>query len=298
MKPKAVLAPLFLLIALLAAGPGQAQDDVKITATDLGHGIYMLEGRGGNMGLCVGEDGAFLIDDQMAPLTDQILAAIAEITDRPVEFVVNTHWHFDHTGGNENLGKAGAVLFAHENVRKRMSTAQFNEFLNQEFPASPAGALPVVTFTDGVTFHWNGETIRVFHVENAHTDGDAIVHFQNANVIHMGDIYFNGLYPFVDYDSGGTLTGVIDAVDGALNMIDSETRVIPGHGALSDKQGLTGYRDMLVTIRDKVRKAMARGKSLEEIQEMGLTAKWDDPWGGVWITPAQIVMFAYKDLTR
>ena len=195
----------------------------------------MLTGSGGNLGLSVGKSGTYLIDDQYAPLSDKILAAIKAITPDPVRFVVNTHWHGDHTGGNENLGKAGALLVAHENVRRRMSTRAVHRGLRTgRSPPSPEDALPVVTFTDAITFHWNGDEIRVYHVPPAHTDGDSIVHFVKADVVHMGDLFFNGGYPFIDTSSGGRVDGVIEAADRVLAGIGEKTRIIPGHGPLGD----------------------------------------------------------------
>ena len=185
--------------------------------------------------MSVGKSGTYLIDDQYAPLSDKILAAIKAITPDPVRFVVNTHWHGDHTGGNENMGKAGALLVAHENVRRRMSTEQFMAAMGRKIPPSPEEALPVVTFTDAMTFHWNGDEIRVYHVPPAHTDGDSIVHFVKADVVHMGDIFFNGGYPFIDTSSGGRVDGVIEAADRVLAGIGEKTRIIPGHGPLGSE---------------------------------------------------------------
>jgi cyclase len=180
-----------VLLALLTMLPcelaAQNFDTITVKVMPLRGGVYMLTGSGGNIGLSVGDDAAFVVDDQFAPLTPKILAAIATVTSKPVRFVVNTHWHFDHTGGNENMGKTGAVLVAHDNVRKRMSTDQFIEFFKRAEPAAPRGALPIVTFNDSTTFHLNGDDIVAFHVQPAHTDGDVVVHFTKANVIHMGE---------------------------------------------------------------------------------------------------------------
>jgi glyoxylase-like metal-dependent hydrolase (beta-lactamase superfamily II) len=288
-KP-ARLAPAFLALFLLASPLG-AQDEVTIETTDLGSGIYMLKGRGGNMGLSVGSDGAFLIDDQFAPLTKKILAAIAEVTDKPVEFMINTHWHGDHTGGNENMGKAGALLFAHENVRERLLKGD-----EDTDPAAP-GALPVVVFTDALTFHWNDEEIHVFHVHDAHTDGDAMIHFRKANVIHVGDVYFNGLYPFIDTESGGSTKGIIAAVDKALALADADTKIIPGHGALSNRAELEAYRNMLATIVERIEAAIAEGKNLDEVQATKPSAEWDEVWGEIWIKPDEFVETIYNDFS-
>jgi len=271
-----------------AALPAAAQQDyskVEIKTTKLGATTYMMEGAGGNLGLSIGEDAVFLIDDQFAPLSQKITAAIAKLTDKPVKFILNTHWHFDHTGGNENFAGAGAILVAHENVRHRMSTEQFIEFLKMTEKPSPKGALPVVTFAGSVTFHLNGDEMRAMHVPRAHTDGDAIVHFVNTNVIHMGDVYFNGMYPFIDTSSGGTIQGVIAACDRVLAIANDETRIIPGHGPLSNKAGLRAYRDMLATVADRIGKLVAEGKKVEDIAAAKPTADLDEKWGKGFVKP-------------
>ena len=182
--------------------------DVEVKTGKAGDGVYMLTGQGGNLGVSVGDDGVFLIDDQFAPLTGKILAAIATLSDKPVRFVLNTHWHPDHSGGNENLGKAGAILLAHDNVRKRLSVDGFIEMFQMNAPALSKTGLPVITFNDAITFHMNNNEIRAWHVEHAHTDGDSMVYFRQANVIHMGDTYFAGMYPFIDTGSGVHYTDI------------------------------------------------------------------------------------------
>jgi glyoxylase-like metal-dependent hydrolase (beta-lactamase superfamily II) len=270
------------VLLVLAAAPALAQQDfskVEIQSLKVAEGIYMLTGAGGNIGLSVGTSGAYVIDDQYAPLSVKILAAIRDVTPHPVRFVVNTHWHGDHTGGNESMGKAGALLVAHENVRRRMSTEQFMAAFGRKAPPSPEGALPVVTFTDAVTFHWNGEEIRVYHVPPAHTDGDAIVHFVKADVVHMGDVFFNGGYPFIDTSSGGRVDGVIGAAERVLAGIGEKTRVIPGHGPLGTKADLQAYRDVLKTLRDRIAKLKAEGKTRDQVVAAKPTADHDAKWG-------------------
>jgi cyclase len=276
-------------LALLAAPLALAQDfsKVEIVTTKLTETTYMMAGAGGNLGVSIGEDAVFLIDDEYGPLTAKINAAIAKLTSKPVRFVVNTHWHLDHTGGNENLGNAGAIVVAHENVRRRMSTEQFIEFIRMAQPPSPKAALPIVTFAGAITFHLNGDEMRVIHVPRAHTDGDAIVHFVNSDVIHMGDAYFNGFYPFIDTSSGGTVEGVIAACDRALAIAKDTTRIIPGHGALSDKAGLQAYRDMLAAISGRIRKMIDAGARLEEITASNVTADYDAKWGKGFIAPSK-----------
>jgi glyoxylase-like metal-dependent hydrolase (beta-lactamase superfamily II) len=288
------------LLCSVAVAPARAQDweAVEIETIDVAPGVYMLVGRGGNIGVSAGEDGIFLVDDQYAPLTDKIVAALRAISDAPIRFVINTHWHGDHTGGNENLGEIGTLIVAHENVRKRMTVEQFIEAIGDTVPPAPEGALPVVTFTDAVTFHLNGDDIRVFHVEHAHTDGDAVIHFPGADVIHAGDVYFNGTYPFIDVSSGGSIDGTIAAVDAILAIAGENTRIIPGHGPLSNRTELAAYRDMLRGTRDAVAAAIRQGKSLDEVVAAKPTAKWDTQWGGGFIAPERFVRGLFGDLSR
>jgi cyclase len=277
--PLASLALAGALLFPLAAAAQQDFSKVEIKVTKLTDTTYMLEGSGGNIGVSVGEDAVFMIDDQFAPLTEKIAAAIAKLTAKPVKFVVNTHWHFDHTGGNENFGRGGAIIVAHENTRKRMSSEQFIEFMRMNIPAAPKAALPVVTFAASIAFHLNGDEVRVVHVPRAHTDGDAIVHFVANDVLHMGDTYFNGMYPFIDTSSGGTVEGMIAACDRGLAIAGDRTRIIPGHGALSGKAELQAYRDMLATVSGRIKQMIAEGRKLEDITASKVTADYDEKWG-------------------
>jgi len=297
-RPSWVLRP-FLLPILLIAGAAHAEgefDDVVIETTRINDSIAMLEGRGGNLGVCWGEDGVFLIDDQYAPLTPKILAAIAELSDQPVRFVLNTHWHGDHTGGNENMDGEGALLVSHANVRRRLAVDQFSAFFDRTTPALPDDALPVVTFTDSLTFHLNGQRLEVFHVPAAHTDGDGVVHFAGANVIHAGDIVFYGLYPYIDVSAGGGIDGVIAAVKTIINLCDDETTVIPGHGPVVGRTELQTYLAMLEGVREAVAAAMVGGTSLEDVQAAGPAAPWDAEWGQAWLTSDQFVELVYTSL--
>lgn len=265
------ISRLMVLLAFAATGPLQAQgfDDVEIETQRLTDNVYMLIGQGGNIGVSAGDDGVFIIDDQFAPLTEKIVAAIRQITSEPVRFVFNTHWHGDHTGGNENLGQAGALIVAHDNVRERMSVEQVLERIGRPAatePAAPDGALPVVTFAGDVSFHINDDLLHAFHVEAAHTDGDAIVHFEQANVVHMGDTFFRDRFPFIDTATGGSIDGMIAAAGTALALMDTETQVIPGHGPLSSRDDLTAYRDALRTMRNAVAALKEEGHTLDEIQ--------------------------------
>lgn len=291
---RTVLVPV-LCPALLFAQ--QQWDSITVRAQPLRGGVYMITGSGGNIGLSVGPDGAFLVDDQFAPLTPKITAAVASVTTQPIRFVVNTHWHGDHTGGNENLGKAGALLVAHENVRTRMSVEQFNAVFNRRTPASPTAALPVVTFSDSATFHINGDALVAWHVAHAHTDGDVIIHFTKADVVHMGDTFFRGNYPFIDVSSGGNVTGVIAAADRVLASCTPETLIIPGHGPVSRCADLRAYRDVIATVRDRVRAEMQKGRTLEQIKAAGLSAEFDAAWGRGFINPGTFVEFIFRSLS-
>jgi glyoxylase-like metal-dependent hydrolase (beta-lactamase superfamily II) len=266
------------LLALPATAGAADWVAVEIRSVSLGNGIHVLFGQGGNLGLSVGEDGAFLVDDQFAPLTDKILAAVRAVTPEAVRFVLNTHWHGDHTGGNENLGQRGALIVAHENVRRRMNPQEFRDLIGRSQQA-PAAALPVITFSEAANFHWNGENIRTFHVEHAHTDGDVVVHFTRANVFHMGDTFFNGRYPFIDMESGGNVNGVIAAADQVLALANDQTRIIPGHGEVAAPADLRSYRTMLATVRERVQALIAQGRSEDEVVGAGVTASFNAQWG-------------------
>ena len=273
-------------------------DQVEIQTVPVADNIYMLLGQGGNIGVATGDDGVFLIDDQFAPLTEKIQTAIGELSDQPIRFLVNTHWHFDHTGGNENLGNAGVVIVAHDQVYTRMSTDQFIEAFQRPIPASPEAALPVITFSDTATFHLNGQTIHAFHVDTAHTDGDTVIHFPDADVIHAGDIYFNGIYPFIDSSSGGSITGMIRGAEQILALSGENTKIIPGHGALSTRAELEDYRQMLVDVRVIVESAIANNLSLEEFLASNPTADYDPTWGQGFLSPEQFQTIVYTSLVE
>ena len=272
------VAAVAAFVALTSSLHAQNFDTVQVRALPVAGAVHMLQGAGGNIGLVVGDDAVFVVDDQYAPLTPKVLAAIKSVTPQPVRFVLNTHWHFDHTGGNENMGKAGALIFAHENVRRRMSKDQFIEALNRTEPAAPRGALPVVTFTDTVSFHLNGDSIVVFHVAPAHTDGDAVVLFTRANVVHTGDLFVSAGFPFVDRSSGGSIHGIIAAAERILAATNAGTRIIPGHGPLADRARLQAYHDMLVVVRDRMRKEIAARHTIEQVLASAITAEYDASW--------------------
>jgi glyoxylase-like metal-dependent hydrolase (beta-lactamase superfamily II) len=294
--------PLLALLALAAAVPAHAQQDfstAEIQTEQVAPGVYMLVGPGGNIGVSVGEDGVFLIDDQYAPMTDKVVAAIARITSDSVRFVFNTHWHDDHTGGNESLSGRGALIVAHENVRVRMSADQVLEFRGQSmsFPASPQGALPVITFTEDVTFHLNGDELHAFHVGNAHTDGDAIMHFRDSNVVHMGDTFFVGMFPFIDTATGGSIDGMIAAVDATLEVIDADTKVIPGHGALATHADLVAYGAALRSMRRSIAELILEGHPIDHILEFRPLQAQAEAWGQDRATEDDLVETIYQGIT-
>jgi len=279
--PKPISRPFAAL--LLAASPlvlsacseSNAQEadrfaKVEIKAEPLADGIAVLFGAGGNIGVSYGPDGTVLIDDQFAPLTDKIKTAVEDLGATPVKYLINTHWHYDHTGGNENLGQTGVLIMAQDHVRDRLVKG------NDTVPPAAPEALPVITYHDGIKLHLNGDEIRVQHMKHAHTDGDSIVFWKNANVVHMGDLFFNKVtLPFIDLSSGGNARGVLAAADKVLAMVDDDTKIIPGHGPMANKADLTAYRDMMKTVIAAVEKAQGEGKSLQQVQAMKPAAQWD-----------------------
>ncbi len=273
----------FLALAAVALSSGAfAQrnfDAVQIKTTKVAEGIYMLEGEGGNIGVSAGEDGVFLIDDQFAQLTPKIVAAVKAISDKPIRFVVNTHWHGDHIGGNENLGKAGAVIIAHDNVYKRMSVGGAITMLKQTYPPAPRAALPAITFNQAATFRLNGDDVTSTHLPPAHTDGDSFVRFAKANVIHAGDVFAAYRYPFIDVESGGSVKGVLAAIDAMLPVIDDNTKLIPGHGGLSSKKDVLAYRKMVETVVSRVEPMVKSGKTLQQVIDSKPTREFDEEWG-------------------
>ena len=285
------------LFALAAAALAQTNfDNVQVVTTPLGHGLAMLAGAGGNIVVSTGEDGVILVDDQFEPLHDKIKAAIAKLSDRPLRFVLNTHWHGDHTGGNLKFAADGAVVIAQDNVFQRMSTEQFIKHLNRTVPASPKGALPVVTFNDQATVHLNGQSIHLVHVKNAHTDGDVLVHFPQADVLHMGDCFFNATYPILDIGTGGTIDGYIAAVEEGLKLAGPATKIVPGHGILGTRGELAAFSEMLKQARERVAAMKARGESMEDVVSARPIASLDAKWGNGFVKADAFVRTIYQTL--
>jgi cyclase len=288
----------FILCALMSmatSAVAQQRDweQETFSTTKVRPGLYMLSGAGGNLALSVGRDGVLLVDDDMTPMAGKLQAAIAELTKKPVRFVLNTHWHFDHVGGNAALGASGSVIVAHQRVRERMAEGQYSTTFQMDIsPAEPI-ALPLLTFEQGLAFHFNDDTVEVEHAPAAHTDGDSLVYFAASNVVHTGDLYWNGIYPLVDVESGGRMLGVIEGVAAILARIDDETKVIPGHGPLSDKAAMQAYHDMMKTVFERVRTHKSRGMSVDEVIAAKPTAEFDEHWGKGLFSPEQWVQLIY-----
>jgi len=290
------LSRLFLIASLLVSAV-LAQDDfsaVTITATRVADTVHMLTGRGGNIGVCVGEDGVLLIDDQYAPLAGRIQDAINKLGGARPRFVLNTHWHGDHTGGNEAFGETGSVIIAHDNVRKRLVEPQ-QLFGKTVDPLGKAG-WPVVTYGQSLTIHFNNEEIRVQHFPHGHTDGDSVVFFIKSNVVHMGDLMFNGTFPFVDLKHGGDVEGLARNVKAVMDQLHPDAKIIPGHGPLTDLAGLKTYHSMLLECIESVRTQMNAGKTLDDITANGVPLRWAD-WGGGFIKTDQWIATIYESLS-
>lgn len=282
-----------IILLFVVTMPATAQDlATEVKASEAGPGIYMLEGVNGfssNMGLMIGEEHVLLIDNGMAPITDSLLAKVKELSGRKVDFVVNTHAHGDHVGSNARLAESGATIFAHDNLR---------DALLQDIDAAggPSG-LPLVTFTDEVTFHVNGHRAVVFHVAAAHTNGDAVIHFPAQNVIDASDLFFNSLFPFIDLDSGGTVAGFIAGQKRLLSMADDDTVIIPGHGPLAGKQELQAALDMLLDAEARVKKLVDAGMTLDEILEENPLADYHEQWNWGFITTERMTKTLHRSLT-
>jgi len=289
-----------LLLAATIATPAAAQQDfskVEIKVERIAPGVAVLFGAGGNIGLSYGEDGNIVIDDQYAPLAPKILAAVRTVDPDPVRFVVNTHWHGDHTGGNETLGQAGAVIVAHDNVRRRLSVDTFFKTMNQQIKATSMAGLPVVTFTREVALNLNGDKLQITHVPHAHTDGDALVYWTGANVLHMGDtFFFKATYPFIDRESGGSIDGMIAAAKRGLAIVKPGGKVIPGHGPVATRAEFQAYHDMLVVIRAKVAAGVRAGRTKAQVIASRPTAAYTGMATNGFIKPDDFVGGIYDEL--
>ena len=290
---------LLLIVSLLLVVTASAQQPdyskVQMKATKVAGNVYMLEGAGGNIGVSVGDDGLLIVDDQFAPLADKIRAALKGIADKKLHFILNTHWHGDHTGGNVVFGPE-ATIIAHDNVRKRLATEQKSTVFNSTTPPSPKEALPVITFDQTLTVHFNGEEIRAIHYPKGHTDGDSVIFFSASNVVHLGDDFFAGRFPFVDLESGGSVEGLVKNIGELITKIPADAKLIPGHGPISTLDDLKSYHRMLQQTTEIVRGKIKAGKTLDQIKSEGLPAEWA-PWGTGFIKTDRWVETIYKSLT-
>jgi cyclase len=262
-----------LLITLFTCGNALAQqerdwDAVELTINHVAGGVYYLEGAGGNIGLSVGEDGIVMIDDQFAPLTDRIVSRIAELDDGEIRFVINTHRHGDHAGGNENLANMGITILANDRVRVRLAADML-----------PKAALPILTYSDTATVHLNGEEVHVFTVPPAHTDGDSFVHFRSSDVLHLGDVFRTNNFPYIDISNGGTLQGTLEALSIAIGMAGPNTLIVPGHGEVSKRGDVIEFRDMALIVAERVESLVRDGHTFENVLAAGTTAEYEDKWG-------------------
>ena len=271
--------------------------DVVIKTEKITDHLHKLEGSGGNILIFSGVDGIFMIDSQFAPLTEKIKNAIGDIQKGPINYLMNTHYHGDHTGGNENIGKTGTLILAHDNVYKRLSRGATKLSAGREIPPASKEALPVVSFSEDMKLHLNGEDIHAFHVDHAHTDGDVIIYFPSSNVIHMGDTFFKDRFPYIDLNSGGSVNGLLKAIGQVLLLIDDETKVVPGHGSMATKADLELYQKTIMTLRDRVNKSIRSGLELEEVKAANITKEFDS-WGAGFISADRIIETIYKDLTK
>lgn len=284
------------VIALLAAVSLHAQDmsQVEVKATQVSGSIYMITGRGGNIGVSVGEDGIIIVDDQYAPLVPKLEAVLKTLSDKPLRFILNTHYHPDHTGGNEQLGKSAPIV-AQEKVRKRLKEGAMTMF--GPMAAQPKGALPIITFNDTLTLHLNGEDIRAVHFAGGHTDGDSVIWFTQSNVVHMGDNFFNGIFPVIDLDSGGSVRGMIRTVEKVASMIPADTKVIAGHGPLGDRDSLRKFAEVLRGTADAVQAGITAGKTVDQLKAEKVLTPWED-WGKGFVKTDRFIELLYRDLSR
>ncbi|MHC5212288.1 MAG: MBL fold metallo-hydrolase [Planctomycetota bacterium] len=298
MLPPRLLASLLTVpvLALLSVRAVAQRDfeKVEITITPVAGNVSMLEGLGGNVGVSIGEDGTLIVDDQFGPLAEKIQAAISSAGGGTPRFVINTHFHGDHTGGNAIFGEDGTII-AHENVRRRLIDPPLRE--GRRDPPAPPAALPVITFTRSVTLHWNGEEVRVLHLPHGHTDTDSVMLFLGSGVAHLGDDFFVGRFPYVDVDTGGDVLGLMRNVDRLLAELPADVQLIPGHGPLATLEDLRAYRAMLQATVEIVRERMAEGAKADEVIAAGLPDEWAE-WGTGFISTERWLGIVHTSLTR
>jgi len=296
-KNKFILTAL-VTSCLLATSSLYADDEVNVSAVKVTDKIYMLSAKGGNVGVFIGKDGTYIIDDQFAHLSEKLMTKIKSLGGDTPKFLINTHFHGDHTGGNENFGKMGVLIVSHHNVRERMMAGSLIKAFDMKTPPAPTVALAVVTYSKDMHLHVNQDDLNIVHVANAHTDGDSFIQFKKANVIHAGDTFFNGFYPFIDPDHGGSLKGMIDAVDTILAISDDKTKIIPGHGPLGNKKQLQSYRAMLKTAYIELLALKEKGLSVEDAKKLKPLAVLDAEWGNGMFTSDRWVEVVYPAVSK
>lgn len=289
------MKPLFAALSITLAIPGAAAAQ-ELNVTTLTENLHMLSGKGGNIGLFTGPDGTFLIDDQMATVNQLLKQTIKELGGEQPRFLLNTHYHFDHTGGNEAIGNADTAIVSHDNVRKRLESGTSIAAFNAKTPPAPTSALPIVTFSETMHFHLNGQTLRTVHFPQAHTDGDSVVYFEEANAVHTGDIFFNGFYPFIDTENGGSLAGTIAAVQKLIDTTDDNTKIIPGHGPLAGRADLIAYQEMLTSADTSLRDLKKAGKTVEQAITANPLADYDTEWSDGLFTSEKWIGLIYASV--
>ncbi len=287
----------FILLISSSNFPITFATHLELNTTRLTENMYVIHGSGGDVILSIGNDGIILVDDQYAPVTEKMMSLIANITNKPIKFVINTHWHPDHVGGNERLGEAGAVIVSHENVRKRLNQDQFFEMINQTIPALSKKGLPIITFSDNMTFYQNNDEIRISYLDNGHTDGDSAVYFTQNNVIHVGDDFSDEAYPFMDLSTGGSIDGLISSLKSIISIINNDTKVVAGHSGISNQTKVKDYANMLIDVRSLISSMIKEGKSLDEIIQSKPTAQYDTTYRDYsFIKPKDFVTNIYESL--
>ena len=291
--PIKFLAVIIISSSLLGAFKTWAQDSVQIEPIQVRDNIYMLKGQGGNIGLFTGADGSFMVDDQFAPLTEKIITAAKSVGGDAPKYLINTHFHGDHTGGNENLGKTGTLIMSHHGVRERLVNGSFIAAFGMKSDPGDKVALPTLTYSENMYLHINGETVKIVHVPGAHTDGDSFVVFKTANVVHTGDLFFNGFFPFIDGANGGSVKGVIAGVDAILALTNSDSKIIPGHGPLASRADLQRYRDMLASAYERLLKLKNQGVAVEDVVAQAPLKDLEQAWGGGMFTADKWIGIIY-----
>ena len=291
-----IFAIIAILLAMIANSP--AKEPVEIEVTKLTETLFYLKGYGGNVVVSSGTDGVFMVDDQYPEQHGPIRDALASLSLGVPKFLINTHWHRDHAGSNESFSNNGTLIFAHENVRKRLSEEQFIAFFKSTVPPAADAALPIVTFSERMALYLNGDKVEILHAPNAHTDGDAMIYFRQSNVLHTGDVFFENMYPFIDTSSGGTIGGVINAIEKILPTLDEHTQVVPGHGPVSDRNGLKAFQKMLKQVHKRIAERIIAGQTLDQVISAKPTKEFDKKYASGFLKPDNFVRLVYENIVH